>query len=132
MTRPLFYALSGLARLLAFTLIFSLSLPAVADAFLTKDRPDQLSGTYIHSAQQGMKIPTDYYRFFDGSYTVSSKEYMLQGKFSITGDNIEFVNANTGKIEVFSFSRTLNAIMLTSNAGTPTPAASPSPLDLGP
>jgi len=36
MTRPLFRDLSFLARFFVFTLVFSLSLPAVADAFLTR------------------------------------------------------------------------------------------------
>ena len=51
MTRPLFYALSGLARLLAFTLIFSLALPAVADAFLNRGESGRaetgLSGKFV-------------------------------------------------------------------------------------
>ena len=54
MARPLFRALGGFA-LFVFTCIFSLSLPTAPNAF----SKTELSGTYIHSDQQHMAIPTE-------------------------------------------------------------------------
>ena len=120
MTRPLFRDLSFLARFFVFTLVFSLSLPAVADAFLTRGgKPQPLSGMYIHSGQQQTAIPHDFIEFSNGTVTaVDQRHGTLKGKYSITGDTIEFVFSD-GRITAFKFSRTPNAIML-SNGGTTT------------
>jgi len=112
-------------RILSCSLVLSfcllLSFPAVADAFLGRGKDtkaEQLSGTYIHTEQQQMTTPNQFFEFSSGSYTARNRLLgNSQGKFSITGDNIEFVSSD-GKIDVFRFSRTPNAITLTSRAAT--------------
>jgi len=65
-----------------------------------------------------MTTPNQFFEFSSGSYTARNRLLgNSQGKFSITGDNIEFVSSD-GKIDVFRFSRTPNAITLTSRAAT--------------
>ena len=60
------------SRSLALSLCLLLALPAVADAFLGSAKSEQLSGTYIRSDQQEMAIPTDFYEFSSGSYTLTT------------------------------------------------------------
>jgi len=51
-----------LSRLLVLSLCLLLSLPTVADAFLGRAaKPEPLSGTYVHSEQQQMARPTQFF-----------------------------------------------------------------------
>ena len=53
-----FRALGCLARLLVFTFIFSLGLPAVADALFQEDKEEQLSGEFIAVSESPMTWAT--------------------------------------------------------------------------
>jgi len=65
---------------------------------------------YVRSDQQESNNLTDFYEFLDESFIVGSRSGTSNGKYSITGNNIEFVHSD-GKIEAYKLSRTPNAIM---------------------
>jgi TonB family protein len=73
---------------------------------------DEFNGTYVLEDQQGSKNPTDFFKLSNGSFTAHGwRDVITQGKYSITGDRIEFVRSD-GKVYSFQFSRTKNAIKL--------------------
>lgn len=110
---------NALVCLFVSTLIFTLGMPSVMYAAFGSS--PQLRGTYIRSDQQREEIPTDFFEFSNGSFTVHNRRNSdgANGKYSIMGDMIEFVYSN-GIIEACKFSRTQNAIMFNDGGRTTT------------
>ena len=106
-----------LSRSLVFSLCLLLALPAVAGAAFS--RTEQLSGTYVRSDQQGHVSPTNYFEFSGGSFKAVTLGDIKQGKYSISGDRIEFVHSD-GKVEIFRFSSTQNTVTIGNSLGLDT------------
>ena len=79
---------------------------------------EHFNGTFIHSDQQSKKFPTRFYIFSGDSFSCTEGKSSSNGKFSVTGDTIEFVYSD-GKINIAKFLQTSNTITLTFSKSEP-------------